>query len=858
MNLSFAVRHALRESRTTWRRIGLYMGAITLGVGALVAINAFRTNIVESIQHESRNLLGADLEFHSSTAFSSPMIGMFDSLTSAGTRISYVTSIPSMAYAPSTDYSRLVQVKALAGEFPYYGAIETNPAPAWRAFREARRVVVDPGVLVELGIAHGDTLLINEVPFEVAGTITTSPGEINLQNAIGPRVFIAADYLAETGLIRFGSLVRYQAYLEIPDADVLQNFLDTRREFFREQQVGWDTVAERVEDLTFAVGNMTRFLGLVGLTALLLGGVGVASAVHVFIKEKLDTVAVLRCLGATQRTVFAAYLLQAGTLGLIGALAGVTLGVAVQNLLPYILGDFIPLDVTIAVDWVVVLAGLFIGLWVATIFALLPLLAIWDVTPLRALRREYELLKRGDERRRRRWRYGTFGVLALSVLLLSMWQAPFPQSGAVFAGGIFVTTLLLYATARLLIRYTQKYFPRRARYVLRQGVANLFRPQNQTVAVTISLGFGVFLIATIYIVQRNILDRFDIDAAGERPNFAAFDIQVDQRDGVAAIFENAGVSADVTPIVPGQMSHLRGVSVEEIMADSARDVPRWALRREYRHTYRATISNSEEIIAGEWWEDAPLPEAPPRTPGTDRVVRISIEQELADDLQVGLGDRITWDFQGLLVESEITSVRTVDWARLDLNFFVVFEPRSLDDAPHTFITMARIDDATRRAEVQRDIVRAFPNVSVMDLGIIQAALDDIVGKITLAIRFMALFSIASGLLVLVGAISTSRFHRVRESVLLKTLGASRRQIGQIFSTEYATLGTLAGLTGITLAVVAGWLLIRFLFELEFRMPAGPLFVLWLGVAALTTAIGLASNRKVMRKPPLAVIREINE
>jgi putative ABC transport system permease protein len=854
MNLPFALRHAAREGRSTWRRIGLYMGSITLGVAALVAINSFRTNILLSIQEESRSLLGADLEFHSRRAFPDSVSALVDSLQTAGVPTSYITTVPSMAYAPSTDFSRLVQVKALEGEYPYYGSIDTEPASAWGRIREGRYAAVDPAVTIELDIGVGDTILINDVPFAIAGVITTSPGEVDFQTAIGPRVFISARFLSETRLIQFGSLARYQAFFKIDDPQQVQDFLNAHNQFLRDQQTGYDTVAERVEDLTFAVGNMTRFLGLVGLTALLLGGVGVASAVHVFIKEKLDTVAVLRCLGATQRTVFSAYLLQAGGLGLGGAALGALLGLGVQTLLPRFLADLVPVDVAVSVDWITVAAGLVIGVWVASIFALLPLLAIWDVTPLRALRREFEDFKV----RHKRWRYAAYASLGLSVLALSVWQAPMPAMGVTFAAAIMGTTFLLWLTARLLIRSTKRYFPRRARYVLRQGVANLFRPQNQTVAVTIALGFGVFLIATIYVVQRNILDRFSIDADPNRPNFAGFDIQVDQRDGIEAIYRAANVPVTITPIVPARMTYLKGRPVADILADTTARAPRWALRREYRHTYRDTTVETEEVIAGQWWDSTGTLASSGAATGDSGVARISVEQDLAQELGVGVGDRITWDFQGIPIESEVASIRTVNWARLNLNFFVVFEPGSVDQAPHTFITMARIDDDTRRAEVQRDIVRAFPNVSVIDLSIVQKALDDIIGKVSLAVRFMAVFSIASGVIVLVGAISTSRFHRIRESVLLKTLGASRKQIGQIFSTEYATLGTLSGLTGIMLATLAGWGLITFLFELDFNFPGVPLLALWVSVTALTTVIGLASNRKVMRKPPLAVIREINE
>ena len=400
------------------------------------------------------------------------------------------------------------------------------------------------------------------------------------------------------------------------------------------------------------------------------------------------------------------------------------------------------------------------------------------------------------------------------------------------------------------MRVTRRNFPRRARYVVRQGIANLFRPQNQTAAVIIALGFGTFLIATIYLVQRNLLEPFAIDTRAGAPNLFLFDIQEDQRDGVARLLrQNGAPPIRLTPLIPARISAINGRSVEEILSDSAGPfVPRWALRREYRHTYRDTLVGTEELVAGEWWDTTPGPGLP----------GVSVEEGLAEELHVGLGDRITWDVQGIPVEVEISSIRRVNWARFELNFFFVFEPRALESAPPTIIAFTRIDELQQRAAFQRDLVREFPNVSVADLGLLQQALESVIDKVTMGIRFMALFSIGSGIIVLLGAIATSRFHRIREGVLLKTLGASKRQIGQILFTEYFALGSLAGLTGILLAGIAGWGLVRFLFDLNFHFPTAHFAVLWLGVVALTTGIGLANGRDVLKKPPLAVIRELAE
>jgi putative ABC transport system permease protein len=330
-----------------------------------------------------------------------------------------------------------------------------------------------------------------------------------------------------------------------------------------------------------------------------------------------------------------------------------------------------------------------------------------------------------------------------------------------------------------------------------------------------------------------------------------FDIQLDQRDGVIEILRKRNITpSETTPLVPARITALNGRTLEEIQRDSGgRTTNRWAFRREYRNTYRDSLVGSERLIAGDWWT---APRAAAALP------RISMEQELAGDLGVDVGDRVTWNVQGVPIETQITSLRQVTWARFETNFFVVFEPGVIDQAPQMFVLLARADDATLRAELQRDIVRAYPNVSALDVALVQQAVDSVLTKVTLAIRFMAMFSIGSGLVILVGALTASRLQRVREAVLLKTLGASARQIRWILLTEYAAWGTLAALTGVLLAGVAGWALVTQAFDMRFDLPALPLLGVGVVVCVLTALVGFANSREVLRGTPLGVWRELSE
>jgi putative ABC transport system permease protein len=818
-------------------------------VAALVAINSFKANVTSAVSDQARNLMGADLQLGSRWGFTEDIDAFVDSLVADSTDVSRVLSFSSMALATRSGLTRFVEVQAPSGGYPFYGELITEPPGMWHEFRSSRQALVDPALLVQLDAQVGDTLAIGQARFVIVGTITKIPGDISLRSLFGPRVYIPADYVDETGLLRFGSISFHQAYLRLDDSESLDERLEARDSLFEANRVWYSTVDEYEEDLTSGLANMSSFLALVGLVALLLGGVGVASGVHVFVNEKLDTAAMLRCLGARQKQTFAIYLLQACAMGLTGAAFGVILGLVVQAVMPKVLEPFLPLDVPFRVEWPAVAAGLGVGIWVALLFALLPLLRVKDVAPLRALRRDYE--KAG--RRRDPWRWGTYVALVASLLALTVWQAPRPIVGVAFAVAALIAAGILGLTAFVLMRLTRRFFPKRARFAVRQGMANLFRPHNQTVAVTLAIGSGIFLIALLYVVQRNLLDQFTMETRPDRPNVLLFDVQPDQVDGVADLLEERGAPVlQRAPIVPSRLTHLKGRSVDEILADtSGPRAARWALQREYRHSYRDTLTGNEQLIEGEWFSE--------RAAGdTSSVARVSLEKEIAEDLKVEIGDRIIFEVQGVPLETEVTSIRSVEWARFEPWFFVVFEPGVLEEAPQTTIMLTRMDDPTRRAETQRDLVLQYPNVSVIDLAMLIEAVDSIIEKVAVAIRFMALFSIGSGLVILIGAIATSRYQRTRESVLLKTLGARSKTIRRILATEYFALGSFAGLAGVLLATIGGWIAVTFLFEMTFHLPGLPLLAFWIGTAVLTTIIGLANSRDVVRRTPLAGMRDLGE
>jgi putative ABC transport system permease protein len=847
----FVLALAWRESRASRRRGLLIVVAVAIGVAALVAINSFTDNLRESVAREARALLGADLAVSATGPFSPEAEALLEQLRTATTPpadVARVVSFGAMALKTGGDTTRLAQVLAVDPGYPFYGTIQTAPAGEFPRLAETGGAVVDESLLVMLGARVGDEIALGDARFPVRATVENAPGDVGVRSAFGPRAFIPRGRVGETGLLTYGSRGRYEAYLRFPPGTDAQRIADRFRAPLSAQRLAVRTVADDQRRLTAALSRFGNFLGLVALVALLLGGLGVASAMHVFIRRRMDTIAVLRCLGATGGRVLAAYLLQTLVVGLIGSVVGAVAGAGVQVVLPRLLKDVLPVNVSWSLSWRSVIVGMAFGTWVAVVFALLPLLGVRGVSPLAVLRRDYE----PERPRRDPARYGAVVVLAGSIVALAVIQAGRPAFGLAFAAGIGVALAALWLSAVVLVRGLRRSFPRRLPYLWRQGLANLYRPANQTLMVVLALGFGAFLLSTLLLVQHNLLRELRVDRRETRPNLVFFDVQPDQKDDVVARMQaEAPLSLPPVPIVPMRLQSLRGRPASDLLAaeDGKRRPGRWALRREYRSSYRDAPTASERVVAGRWWHPGEWKGRPGAGP-----VPVALEAGLARELGVGIGDEIVWDVQGVPVASRVAVLREVEWARFEPNFFVVFPDGPLDEAPQTYVLLSRVDDPLRRARLQRAVVEAHPNVSTLDLAQVQQAIEGVLDKVVLAVRFMALFSLAAGTLVLAGAIAASRYQRVREGALLRTLGARRSQLVRILLAEYAVLGALAAGAAILLSSLAGWALVRFVFDGSFALPGPALLALVLAMLGLTVVVGLSGSTEVWRRPPLEVLR----
>lgn len=830
---------AWRDSRGSRRRLLLFTAAMTLGVAALVAINSFGDNLRRTIDAEAQTILGADLVFERNRAFTPEAEALIDSL--GGLQARRIT-FASMALFPRTGQTRLVTVRAIEGAYPWYGQVQTAPAEAAQTYLAGRNALVDGTLLRQFGLQVGDSVQVGTVRYRIAGELLHTPREAGMAMLFSPRIFIPLAHLDRSLLVR-GSNANYEVFFHFPDGRDVEALREGLEPRLKALEVGSDTIQETREDWNEALTNIYRFLSLVGLVALLLGSVGVASAVHVYVRQRVETVAVMRCYGAEAWQTFRIYLLQAGAMGLTGAVAGALLGIGVQVIVPRLLADFLPVPVAFSVTWTAVLLGVGIGLGVTLLFALLPLLSVRNIAPLRVLRAVVE----GEEQSGRDpLRWSLYGLLACCIAGVAVVQAPNIGFGLGYAAGLGVVFGLLALVARALMALARRFFPTGWTYVWRQGLANLYRPNNQTLILMLSLGLGTFLITTLYLVEQTLLNQVRISGGEGRPNLVFFDIQPDQREGLRHLVEAEHLPVlDEVPLVTMRIHRIKGRTIDELRADSTFDFT-WAHHREYRSSYRATLTDAETLVEGTF-----VPAVPPGT----AVVPVSIDAELArDELDVTLGDTLVFDVQGRLVTTVIGSTREIDWERFQTNFFFIFPEGVLNDAPQFNVLLTRTPDNTASARVQQAVVQAYPNVSALDLSTVLMTFEAIFSRINFVIRFMALFSILTGLMVLAGAVVVSRYRRIEESVLLKTLGASRRQVLRIMTVEYLFLGLFATFTGLVLALAGSWALARFLFETPLVVPPVALPLVLVIVCSLTIGIGLLNSRGIYSRPPLEVLR----
>lgn len=827
---------AWRDAKASKVRLLLFMASIILGIAAVVSIQLFSQNLKDNIQKQSKALLGADFIIDSEQPPTERAQVIIDSLKPDGSEVNFV----SMIAFPKNGGTKLVRVRGLEGDFPFYGTITSEPASAALNYQQDGGALVDVTLMLQYNIMPGDSIKIGEVTLPISGALKAIPGTTAISSSVAPTVVIPFRYIKETELLQFGSRKEYQFFYKAPTVDLVQ--LEKQLDpILDAENADIDTHISTSKRLGQRYDNVSKFLNLAAFIALLLGCVGIASSVNIYIKEKLKSVAVLKCMGATRRQSFLIFLLQISGIGILGGILGTLIGAGLQEFFPYILKEFLPFDIEISITPQPLIMGVLLGFFMSVLFALVPLMRTWYVSPL-------EVLRVGVTPSVKLQKANVFIFIVILFFLygFSFWLLNDWLFALAFVGGTLVTFTIIAGIAIGAMKIIKTYFPKRATFTVRQSLLNLYRPNNQTLVLLVAIGLGTFLISTLYFTKDILLAKTEMGQTSKSANLITLDVQKEQLEAIEETFEANDLHIiDNIPLVTMRMHSINGKLVNVLRQDSTSQVKGWLLNHEFRTTYRETLSESEELVAGEWVS----------TQIADDPIKISISDNLAEDAKVTVGDPIVFNVQGVLMETIVGSIRNVDWGQIQLNFSIVFPKGVLENAPQFNVVTTYSPSEEKSAALQRELVLKFPNVTILDLRQVFTIVEDIIDKVSWIINFMAFFSILTGIIVLIGSVRTSKYQRIKESVLLRTLGAKNSQILKIAALEYLFLGVLGSLVGILLALISSFLLALLVFKEPFAPSVVPFLVFLPGISLLVLGIGLSNIRSVLRSSPLEVLRK---
>jgi putative ABC transport system permease protein len=832
---------AWRDARHNFPRLFLLVASLITGIAAVVSIGSLNYSLQETLDQNAKELLGADLVINSNRKFDKKIQQVLDTakLITAGD-----AEMASMVMFMNSRQSRLVKLTALYGDFPFYGKLETQPPDAYEKMKRtpATFTMLDESLARQFEVSSDDSIKVGNTIFRVAGVVTKIPGGGAITSTLAPSVYIAMAALDSTGLVQFGSRVNYRLFIKTKDNAETAKTIEAIRPINKKEGYSYETVERRKQGLGRSFGSVYQFFSLLAFVALILGCIGVASSIHIYAREKREEVAVLRCIGSSGWQAFNIYFIQVFFLGLLGSVLGAIAGAGIQKVIPIVFKNFIPVELPFAISWEAVTEGLLLGALVSLLFAILPLVAIRFVPPLSVLRTDFSATRKFSK-----MRLAAIILIVLFPILAASWQTRNLMTGLAFAGGLMAALGFLALVAMGLLKLIRRFFPTGARFVFRHALSNLYRPNNQTQVLMITIGLGGFIIATLNIIQNSLLGQVEFTGNQNQSNTILFDIQPSQKEGVIKLIEDHKLPLNqVVPIVTCRIQELKGRKVEIIQADTSNRVPTWALTREYRVTYRDSLHRSEEMVKGNMHSFKR---------GKKDSVWVTLSEGMQETLRVDIGDSLVFDMQGVPVRAKISGIRKVEWPKDPPNFIFVFPPGVLETAPQIWVATTRVDQASEANRFQQELVTTFPNVSLVDLRLILTTVENLFGKISLVIRFLALFSIITGLVVLAGAVVNSKFARIRENVLLRTIGARASQIMQITLIEYAYLGLFSALTGMILSLAGGWALCKFFFQVDMGVAWLDLLFVGTAVMLLTVFVGWFNSREVISTPPLQVLRK---
>lgn len=846
-----------RDLKASPGKFGFVVLSVAVGVAALVGVRGLSDSFRSTLDTEARSLLAGDLSariFHAPTSEESNKIAAIAGPNSGGIRTTWVTDTISMASVPSAPTPVLVSLKAVdPASYPFYGTAVLSPSMPLTDALQDDSAVVSNEFLIRMNTHVGDTLRLGGRDFRITAVLEQEPDRISETVGMGPRVMISQASLASTGLLGYGSRATRRLLVKLPatpprGATASAEAADVRKQL--EAALPDAQVIDYREGnpaLTRGLDNATSILSLICLVAMVLGAIGVAMAMHAHLEQHMDTLAILKALGADSRDLLRIFLLQTLGLGVAGGVLGLAAGVGVMVALPAAFGPLLTVHLRFAFPWRSALAGMGTGLLTTLLFCLPPLLDVRAVRPVMVLRRLVEQAPQSLEGRfarlwARRLQLGIAVVVVFALGGIAWALADSPKVGAWFAllFTLALAVLLALAAAALrILRFLLNRTRLRLPSSLRHGLANLYRPGNQSAAVLAALGTGVMLILAVYLMQRGLLRDLHETASPKLPNVFLWDLRTSDVPGVKAFFaKQPGVSEQLTvlPVVRGRFISLNGQPVDQ-MKD-----PHYPHRmlQDAELTWADAPPEGDKITAGKWWSNGSAAE-------------IAVGEGVATRLHLGVGSAVELESGGTVHALKVAAIYQADGQHLGARVAFVLPSGQIADQPSIWYGGLHIDPK-RVAAMERDFFAAYPTITIINIADVLQRIESVVDQITLVVRLLAGFSILAGLMILASSIASTRFRRMQEAVVLKTLGATRMRIVRTFSVEFSVLGLLAGTVGVVFANLLTRILLKRL-EVDFHFEWSAALAALAGTALLATATGWIASFRILGLRPLQVLRE---
>lgn len=843
MTLRVYIQLMFRESKGAMTRLAYFIVCLSIGVAAVVSVGSLASSFQNGFQDGAKELLGADILLQSWDAFPEDLPDVLEELMSPDqsqhVAITYMREQPSLITGPNN--SMLVEIKSVRGAYPVYGSLDMDPPHITVADLGDTEIIVEPDILEKLGVSVGDILRLGGIPFTITGVARSDPDRITGFMYIAPRIIMRQEAFGLTGLAKLSPQIRYKALIALDgsDAAALTAFTEAiKDELGADSPIRVENYLQGRPSLQRGLKRVEAFLGLVALLSLMLGGVGVSQAVRKWIQGRMDSIAVLKCLGMRPRQILLLYFANAALLGILGSGLGIAAAVILLKTLPPLLADYIPVDFIQPVQPMAMLSGLLLGTTVTLVFSIPALISILRVPPSRVFRRNAEALPEA------RWVPFAIGMFIIAAIgLMAYYQASSPILGAIFTVGVLGGIALLAGAAYILIRI-MTVLPRDTWNVqIRHGLASLSRPNSSTLASIVSIGMGVLVLFTTLLIQSHLNHQFESEIPDKAPSLFLAGVSAHQTEGLETLLTEAGgEDLNLVPMSRAKISHLNGVPVAEAVENIESRWRRRNLMEDQFVTFMDTLPSNNAVLEGELWSDP------------DRI-EVTLEEEYADDYGLSLGDTLTLSFSGEETELLITSIRQVEWEEdMSINFQVVIEPGTELEATANYLITVRLP-RSEGDRLQDIVAKEFPGVLYIQ---VSEVLDRIISQLTRigwGIRFLSMFIVGAGLAVLAGTIGIESQQRGSEVALLKTLGMTRRGIGAAFATEYALVGTVAAVVGIATGTAIAYAIITRTMEMEFILSPTYTVIGLAATVSLTIVVGLLASLPALQRPPSDTFRE---